>query len=70
MLSLQEPDDTGSQGLHEALEKANDSSNFKFNRSERQVGIGSNGASPNLALCTLEKEAVGDHLSVHVVSFT
>ena len=62
VLSLQEPDDTGSQGLHEALEKTNDSSNFKFNQSERQVGIGSDGAIPHLALCALEKEAVGDHL--------
>ena len=62
VLSVQEPDDTGSQGLHEALEKATDCSNFKFNRSERQVGIGSDGASTNLALCALLKEAVRDHL--------
>ena len=48
--------------MHETLEKAIDSSNFKFSRSGRQVGIGSSGASPNLASCVLEKEAVGDHL--------
>ena len=44
------------------MEKAIDCSNFKFNRSERQVGIGSDGASTNLALCALLKEAVRDHL--------
>ena len=62
MLSLQELSDTGSQGQHEALEKASDSSNFKFNRFDRQVGIGSDGASPNLALCELEKEEFCGHL--------
>ena len=31
VLSLQEPDDTGSQGLHDAFEKAINRSNFKFN---------------------------------------
>ena len=62
VLSLQEADHTCSQGLHKALEKASDSCNFIFNRSERQVGIGSDGDSPNLALCGLEKEAVGDRL--------
>ena len=62
VLTLLESHHTGSQGLHEALEKAVDSSNFKFNESERQVGIDSDGASPNLALCALEKEAVADHL--------
>ena len=36
--------------------------NLMCYHSERQVGIGSDGASPNLALCALEKEAVGDHL--------
>ena len=48
--------------MHEASEKAIDSINFKFNLSERQDGIDSDGASPNLALFLLKKEVVGDHL--------
>ena len=62
VLSLQELDNAGSQGLHETLEKAIGGSSFKFNCPERQVGIGSDSASPNLALSALEKEAVGNHL--------
>ena len=42
--------------------KAIDNNNFKFNWSEKQVGIGSDGASSNLTLCVLEKKPVADHL--------
>ena len=52
-------------GLALSLRKScwqHDSSNFKFNQYKRHIEIGSDGASPNLALCALEKEAVGDHL--------
>ena len=48
-------------GLVLSLKKSyrqHDSSNLQFNRSERQFEIGFDGASLNLVLCALEKEAV------------
>ena len=50
--------------LHEAFGKAIERSNFKFNQSERQDGNGSNLASPNLALCVLEKWCLSHKLDL------
>ena len=62
VLSLEQPDDTNAAGLHIALQHSFQSAKFTFNRQERQIGNGSDGASANKSLFKLEKEALGEHL--------
>ena len=61
-LSLQQPDDTNAAGLHVALQNSIESAKFTFDRKNREVGVGSDGASANKSLYRLEKASVGDHL--------
>ena len=61
-LNLKEPGNTGSQGLHKAMERAIESSSFKFSQFKRQVEITSNAANPNRTLCVLQKEVVSNDL--------
>ena len=41
VLSLEEPEDTNAQGLHESLQNAVSKGKFNFHRKERMVGLGS-----------------------------
>ena len=63
VLSLQEPEDTIAERLHESLKKAVTNAKFNFPRKERIVGVGSDGASANRRLFALKKAAAGDHLA-------
>ena len=45
ILSLQQPDNTNAAGLHVALQNSIESAKFTFDRKNRAVGIGSDGAS-------------------------
>ena len=44
------------------MERAIESSSFKFSQFKRQVEITSNAANPNRTLCVLQKEVVSNDL--------
>ena len=50
MLSLQQPDDTKTAGLHVALQNSIESAKFTFDRKNGEDGVGSDGASANKSL--------------------
>ena len=62
MFSLQQPEDTNAPGLHVALQNSLESIKFTFDRKNREVGVGSDGASANKSLYRLETASVGGHL--------
>ena len=62
VMSLEEPKNTNAAGLKEALNNSVGKQQFTFDRKDRQVGNGSDGASVNEALFKLEKEHLGEHL--------
>ena len=62
VISLEEPEATNAAGLKKALDRSLKKLNFQFDRKNRQIGNGSDGASVNTALFALEKEELGDHL--------
>ena len=62
VLSLQQPDDTNAAGQHVALQNSIEFAKFTFDRKNREVGVGSDGASANKSLYGLENASVGDHL--------
>ena len=59
VLSLQQRDITNAAGLQVALQNSIESAKFTFDRKNREVGIGSDGAITNESL----KTSVGDHLT-------
>ena len=63
VLSLQEPEDIITEGLHESLKKVITNAKLSFPRKEQMVGVGSDSANANRRLFALEKAAVGDHLA-------
>ena len=63
VLSLQQPDDTKTAGLHVALQNSIESAKFTFDRKNGEDGVGSDGASANKSLYWLGKGSVGDHLT-------
>ena len=62
VFSLQQPEDTNAPGLHVALQNSLESIKFTFDRKNREVGVGSDGASANKSLYRLETANVGGHL--------
>ena len=50
VLSLQQPDDTNTAGLHLALQNSIESAKFTFGRKNGEDGVGSDGASANKSL--------------------
>ena len=62
VFALEEPNDVDANGLKAALDHAFDKGNFQFKRSEREIGLGSDGTSTNKNVNRLENADVGDHL--------
>ena len=61
MLSLQEPEDASTEGLHVAVKQT--ITNAKLNsRQDRMVGVESDGTSANKTIYALEKSADENHL--------
>ena len=62
VFALEEPNDGDANGLKAVLDHVFDKGNFQFERSEREIGLGSDGTSTNKNVHRLEKADVGDHL--------
>ena len=62
VLSLQQPDDTSTSGLHLILKDSVRSAYFSFEWREPMVDLGSDGTNANKRLYELEKEEIKDHL--------
>ena len=62
VLTLQQPEEAGAQGLHDSLKAAVVKAEFNFDRKTCLIGLGSDGTNTNKAIYRLEKEEVGDHL--------
>lgn len=61
VISLEEPEECNAQGIKQAMENSLSKMNFNFQRKDKEIGMGSDGASVNRAVYNLLVEEFGDH---------